>query len=197
MMLTANTYDVPAGHVATVVTTLEMTAPKRAARLPFPDGTAARKEDLSVDEFRNLFRKVGAPWLWVSGLSDNNDEIASTLSDPNVDYWVVYRGQESIGLIELDFRQEGACELVLFGMVTSATGQGLGGPMMALAQAEAFARDITRFHVCTCHLDSPTAMPFYLKAGFTPVKRAVEVFADPRLTGHHPADVAPHIPCLP
>ncbi len=197
MMLKADTYDVPAGHVATVVTTLEMTAPTFAVRRPFPDGVTACKENLGLQDFRDLFRKIGAPWLWTSGLVDTDAEVTATLADPNVDYWVIYQGQESIGLIELDFRHKGACELLLFGMVTSATGNGLGGSMMALAQTEAFARDITRFHVCTCHLDSPSAMPFYLKAGFTPVKRAIEIFADPRLNGHHPPDIAPHIPCLP
>ncbi|PJI91619.1 acetyltransferase (GNAT) family protein [Yoonia maricola] len=196
MTLSTGKYDVPADHIATVITTLEMTAPTMANRLLFPDGVSARKESLSLDAFRTIFRKIGAPWLWTSGLSNPDEEIIATLTDPNVDYWIIYEDQNAIGLVELDFRKTGTCELVLFGMVTEATGQGLGGPMMALAQSEAFARDITRFHVCTCHLDSPQALPFYLKAGFTPVKRTVEVFPDPRLSGHHPPDTAPHVPCL-
>lgn len=196
MMLAAGKYDVPDDHVATVVTTLEMTMPAMANRLPFPSGISTRKEDLGLDDFRALFRKIGTPWLWTSGLTAPDQEIIATLSDPDVDYWVICQGQDAIGLVELDFRTAGTCELVLFGMVATTTGKGLGRPMMALAQAEAFARDISRFYVCTCHLDSPQALPFYIKAGFTPVKRAVEVFADPRLSGHHSSDAAPHVPCL-
>lgn len=196
MKLAAGKYDVPDDHVATVVTTLEMTVPTMATRLPFPAGIGARKENLGLDDFRALFRKIGTPWLWTSGLTAPDQEIIATLTDPNVDYWVIYQGQDAIALIEMDFRTARACELVLFGMMDTATGQGLGRPMMALAQVEAFARDITRFHVCTCHLDSPQALPFYLKAGFTPVKRAVEIFPDPRLSGHHSSDTAPHVPCL-
>ncbi len=196
MTLATGKYDVPADHVATVITTLEMTVPTMAARLPFPDGFSARKEDLSLAAFRDLFRKVGSPWLWTSGLTDPDEEVIATLTHPNVDYWVVYQDQNAIGLIELDFREEGACELMLFGMIPATTGQGLGRPMMALAQSEAFARDITRFHVCTCHLDSPQALPFYLKSGFKAIKRMVEVFPDPRHSGHHLPDTAPQIPCL-
>ena len=196
MMLAVGKYDVPADHVATVITTLEMTAPAMADRLPFPDGISARKEDLGLDQFRALFRKIGTPWLWISGLTDPDAKVSAALTDPNVDYWVIYQGADAIGLVELDFRKTGACELVLFGMVPEVTGQGLGRPMMALAQSEAFAHGITCFHVCTCHLDSPKALPFYLKSGFTPIKRAVEVFPDPRLSGQLPPDAAPHVPCL-
>ncbi len=196
MTLTTGKYDVPATHIATVITTLEMTAPTMGIRLPFPDGFSARKEDLSVEAFRALFRKVGTPWLWTSSLTAPDAELTAILADPKVDYWVIYQDQDAIGLVELDFREEGACELLLFGLVAEATGQGLGRPMMAMAQTEAFTRNITRFHVCTCHLDSPQALPFYLKAGFTPIKRTVEVFADPRLSGHHSLDTAPHVPCL-
>ncbi len=196
MILAVGKYDVPADHVATVITTLEMTAPTMADRLPFPDGISARKEDLELDQFRALFRKIGTPWLWTSGLTAPDAEVSAALNDPNVDYWVIYQRADAIGLVELDFRKTGACELVLFGMVLEVTGQGLGRPMMALAQSEAFAHDITRFQVCTCHLDSPQALPFYLKSGFTPIKRAVEVFPDPRLSGHHAPDTAPHVPCL-
>ena len=196
MTLTTGKYDVPADHVATVITTLEMTAPNMSARLPFPDGISARKEDLRLEAFRALFRKVGTPWLWTSGLTAPDAKVAAYLADPNVDVWVIYQDQNAIGLVELDFRQQGICELVLFGVVPEATGQGLGRPMMALAQLEAFARDITRFEVCTCHLDSPQALPFYIKAGFTPIKRTVEVFPDPRVSGHHSPDTAPQVPCL-
>lgn len=197
MTLALGTYDVPKGHLATVMTKLEMTAPAITTAMPFPDGFTARKENLTAEAFRDLYRTVGAPWLWSGALLATDADLKTRVQEPDIDYWVIYQDDTPVGLIELDFRMKGACELVLFGMIKAVTGQGLGGPMMALAQHEAFARDITRFHLSTCNYDSPAAMPFYLKAGFIPFKMAVEVYPDPRVVGALPKDTAPHVACLP
>ena len=55
---------------------------------------------------------------------------------------------------------------------------------------------IERFWVHTCTLDSPQALGFYIRSGFAPVERQIEVFDDPRLTGVLPETAAPHIPVL-
>jgi GNAT superfamily N-acetyltransferase len=174
-----------------------MSRPASVASKSFPAGFSARKEDLGLAAFRDLFRKVGAPWLWTSRLTNPDTEVADSLADPNVVIWVIYEADTPVGLIELDFRERGSCELVLFGMVQAMMGKGLGGPMMALAQQEAFARNITRFHLSTCHLDSPQAMLFYRKSGFAPYRMAIEVFRDPRAVGALPADTAPRVAFLP
>jgi len=197
MMLDLGTYDVPKGHLATVMTKLEMTAPTMTDTKLFPEGFVARKEIMTVATLRDLYRKVGAPWLWSGGLLASDTDVQTRVEDPDTDYWVIYENDAAVGLMELDFSTPDSCELVLFGMVTSVMGRGLGGPMMALAQREAFARDISRFHLSTCNYDSPQAMPFYLKAGFTPYKMAVEVYPDPRVVGALPRDTAPHVAYLP
>ncbi|WP_375255254.1 GNAT family N-acetyltransferase [Yoonia sp.] len=196
MILNAGMYDVPGGHVATIVTHLEMTTPTMPAQLPFPDGITATSQDVDPVTYRAIFRSVGGPWLWTSRLLLDDAALAKLLDDPLNEIWVLRQDGTDIGLIELDFSKPQECELVLFGMVPTATGQGLGGPMMALAQSRAFARKIRLFTVHTCHLDDPRALAFYQRMGFNPVKRAVEVFADPRLTGTHDPAIAPHIPCL-
>ena len=48
----------------------------------------------------------------------------------------------------------------------------------------------------TCNLDSPAALGFYIKCGFRPYKRAIEVADDPRLRGILPEDAAPQIPII-
>lgn len=196
MILPVGKHGVPNGHLASVVTTLEMTKPTLPDRLPFPDGINARKEVLDLATFRALFREIGAPWLWASGLTTPDAEIAATLTDRCVDYWLITRGDDTIGLIELDFRTTGTCELVLFGVIPAAMGQGLGQPMMALAQSEAFGRGISRLTVSTCNYDSPAALPFYRKAGFHPVGLKVDIYPDPRATGALPPDTAPHVPIV-
>ena len=196
MILKEGMYDVPGGHVATVVTHLEMTTPTMPAPLPFPDGITATNQGIDLETYRALFRSVGGPWLWTSRLLLDDAALTKLLDDPLNEIWVVRQNGADIGLIELDFSKPKECELVLFGMLATATGQGLGKPMMALVQSRAFARDIKRLEVHTCHLDDPRALTFYQHMGFKPVKRAVEVFADPRLSGTHDPNIAPQIPCL-
>ncbi len=197
MTLTAGMHAVPPGHIAAVVTYLQMTTPAISAAKPFPAGIDARQETLDIDSYRSLFRAVGTPWLWTGRLLLDDDALAAILKSGDTETWVIRQNGNAIGLVELDFSPDAACELAYFGMVKTATGQGLGGPMMALAQKQAFARDIARFFVHTCNWDDPRALMFYQKAGFSPYQSAVEVFADPRINGPHDAAAALQIPCLP
>jgi hypothetical protein len=67
---------------------------------------------------------------------------------------------------------------------------------MAEALLRAWRPGIERLTVNTCTLDHPSALNFYRAQGFVPIRRTVETFADPRVAGLLPADVAPHIPPL-
>ena len=189
-------HDVPSGHVPTVVTYLEMHAPGMVTDIPFPDGVVARRETCTPEDYRALFRDIGAPWLWSSRLELPRDDLAVILQHKDVATWIVRRAQTPIGLVEVDHRTGGDAELAYFGLIRSETGRGLGAPMMSLAQSCAFARPIGRFFVHTCTLDDPRALAFYQKAGFTPYKRAVETFLDPRITGLYDRAIAPQIPLL-
>ena len=86
-------------------------------------------------------------------------------------------------MLELDFRDPGACELAFFGLTAAMQRRGVGRAMMRVAVDRAFAKPIERLLVHTCTLDSPAALPFYLRSGFRAVRREVEIFADPRLGG--------------
>ena len=196
MTLTEGMHSVPAGHIATVVTYLQMTAAAITAPKPLPAGMTINLEGLDLKDYRALFRAVGAPWLWTSRLVMQDDALRAILASADTELWIIRKNGDPIAFIELDFSVSGSCELAFFGMVPVATGQGLGGPMMAFAQTRAFSRGTSIFTVHTCSLDDPRALEFYIKAGFTPDKREVEVFADPRLQGIHARTTAPQIPCL-
>jgi GNAT superfamily N-acetyltransferase len=99
-----------------------------------------------------------------------------------------------VGLLELDFRKAGACELSYFGLVPELAGQGHGRWMMAQALAMAWRKDVSRVWVHTCTLDHPSALGFYRASGFTAISRTIETFADPRATGALPPDAAPQVP---
>jgi GNAT superfamily N-acetyltransferase len=187
--------DLPAGELAAVVTYLEMTEPPSA---PVPESSLQlRRASLDVDGYRALFRKIGSPWLWFSRLEMTDAELDAILSDPQVHLYEVAAVEAVVGMLELDFREPGQCELAFVGLVPSLAGEGHGRWLLAEAVRRAWAGDgVTRVHVHTCTLDHPAALAAYRRAGFRPYKRAIERFTDPRLTGTLPADVAPQVPLL-
>ena len=188
---------VPRGQVATIVTSLEMRAKPAARPLPHAPLRLVRWHSPPVARYQALFRRVGAPWLWFSRLVLAEAELAGLLSDPGIEIHAVEdpRGIE-VGLLELDFREAGTCELSFLALVPELAGKGFGGWLMAHALALGWRKGVTRTWVHTCTLDHPNALGFYRKAGFTPFARSVETFADPRVAGVLPEECAPHVPML-
>jgi GNAT superfamily N-acetyltransferase len=189
---------VPTGHLATVVTSLEMlAAPSPMPREALPDGFELRPVDRSsLDTYRTLFRNVGADWLWFSRLTMPDEDLRVILDDHQVDIFVLQHDGRDAGVLELDFRQPDECELVYFGLTAGTIGKGIGRALMAEAIRRAWSRPIKRLWVHTCTLDHPGALGFYCRAGFTPYALQVEVAPDPRLTGVLPRTCAQHVPLL-
>lgn len=189
---------VPAGKLANVVTCLEMLA-KPAPKPVRTEDAALRLErwtDADLGEYRALFRAIGEDWMWLSRLVMPDEELRAILHDPAVEVYTVRDGDRRVGLMELDFRKDGECELVFFGLVPDAIGQGAGRIMMNAAIGNAWAKPIRRFWVHTCHFDHPGAVGFYQRSGFKPYAFLVEVIDDPRLTGEMRADASPHVPLI-
>lgn len=195
--LPAGYFDVPSNMLATIVTCLEMTARLTPRPDPQTEGlTVERWPSPSVDDYRALYRRVGEDWLWVSRAVMPDDKLEAIIQDPAVEIHALTQGGERLGLLELDFRETGQCELAFFGLDQSLIGSGAGRILMNVAIEQAWAKPINRFWVHTCHLDHPAALAFYQRSGFKPYKRMVEVFEDPRRTGKLRADAAPHFPSL-
>ncbi|MBK8159717.1 MAG: GNAT family N-acetyltransferase [Rhodospirillaceae bacterium] len=191
------------GQIANVVTCLDMRTPPapRAARPGDEKFVLEPWVRPSVADFRALFRRVGEDWLWYSRLIMADEKLRAILDSPDVDLYRLYEGGEVLGLLELDFREAGQCELSFFGLVPQAIGKGAGRYLVdrgiALAWNRGGARPpIQRLWVHTCTFDHPAALGFYQKAGFKPYAFMVEVQDDPRLTGHLPRKAAPHVPVL-
>ncbi|WP_320179059.1 GNAT family N-acetyltransferase [Roseovarius pacificus] len=195
-MLEDGLHTVPAGYTASVVTHLEMCA--EAAQRPEADLPLelARVTAPDPDWYLGLFRKVGAPWLWFGRLVMDQDELRRILSDERVHVYVIGDGTDEVGLLELDFRQHGDCELAYFGLAPEAVGGGAGRWLMNRAIRLAWAEGIARFHVHTCTLDHPAALDFYRRSGFTPYAREIEIAPDPRLSGLLAEDTAPQAPLI-
>jgi GNAT superfamily N-acetyltransferase len=196
-VLNLNGYtDLPPGKVASVVTFLEMRQRPRLRRLPRPPGWSLVRLNADLARYRALFRAVGAPWLWFSRAAMAEEALAAMLASPKVEAYALTDGRRDMGLLELDFRPRGACELAYFGVVPDMIGQGAGRLLMNEAIRRAFGRPIRRFFVHTCTIDHPGALGFYVRSGFTPYKQAIEVADDPRLTGALAPESAPQVPLL-
>ena len=190
-------YDpVPQGQLAAVVTFLEMRE-RPVVDVPASPLSLNRVERPDLASYRNLFRLVGAPWLWFSRLVMDDAQLATIVEHSGVDlYRVKDAAGVDAGMLELDFRQAGECELSFIGLVPELAGKGHGRWLLSEAIRHAWRDEVKRIHVHTCSLDHPAALAAYRRAGFQPFKRAIEHFPDPRLLGILPRDCAPQIPLI-
>ncbi len=190
--------DVTPGCIASVVTCLEMREKPTEAPIPLPEGFSLRPfSERDPDLYRSLFRKVGANWLWFSRLVMSDEMLISVLHSSSREIYCVHHNGQDVGLVELDFSEPDEAELAFLGLTQDVTGKGIGRAVMSAAIALAWAKPVQRFWVHTCTFDHPSALGFYIRSGFTPYARRVEVQTDPRLSGHLPLDAAPHVPLLP
>ncbi|MBB4612373.1 acetyltransferase (GNAT) family protein [Novosphingobium taihuense] len=187
-------HNVRAGDLACVVTALEMLAPPEGLRRLVPEGDVpvqlVRWKEAAPEKYRLLYKRVGGPWLWWTRLGKSDGEIAAIIHDPRVQLFAVTdRARVEVGMLELDFRVEGECEIVFFGFIKGATGKGLGKWLMRRALQLAWVPGVERVWLHTCTTDDPRALPFYQSQGFAPFARFVEILPDPRVGGLLPQDV--------
>jgi GNAT superfamily N-acetyltransferase len=196
MIIPDGDYDVHAGKTATVVTHLEMI--ELPAIPPDPAGawTLRRVEAPDLDWYRELYRRVGDDWLWIDRVKMSDAELASIIQAPLVEvYALVHEGRDE-GLLDLDFREAGQCEIVYFGVTAKLVGSGAGRWLMNRAQEIAWSRPIARLWLHTCTHDHPGAVAFYLRSGFRAFLRQIEIEDDPRIDGSAPRDAARHVPVI-
>lgn len=190
--------DVPPGKIAAVVTYLEMVSAPQPRAVPPLDGISVRAVAApDTDWYRELFVRVGAEdWLWSSRLEIDVESLSSIIGDPDVEIYALTRNGRDEGLLELDFRKDGECELAFFGLTRDLIGRGAGRYLMNQAIERAWSRPIRRFWLHTCTHDHPGAVAFYMRSGFRPYHLQVEIADDPRLAGLIPETAAPNIPIL-
>ncbi len=149
-----------------------------------------------LDWYRKLFRRVGEPYLWFSRLTVSDEQLQRAICDALIEIYAVRCNNEDVGMVEFDFRTGGQCELLYFGLTQPHVGCGLGRWTMNRAIDIAWSHPIRRFWVHTCTLDHPGAVSFYMRSGFRPFKRQIEIADDPRLTGVLRRDAVPEVPVL-
>jgi GNAT superfamily N-acetyltransferase len=193
MILPDGCFDIPAGKIAAIVTHLEMLQ-RPALSLDHAGAWSLRKvEPPGVDWFRGLYRRVGEEWLWFSRIKMPDAELAGRIQSPLVGVYALMDDGRDEGLLELDFRVSGACEIGMFGVTAKLIGTGAAHWLMNRALELAWSRQIERVWLHTCTFDHPRALAFYRRAGFRPFRRQIVVGGDPRLDGTAPREVAGHV----
>jgi len=185
------------GQIATVITHLEMHAPPRLR--PEPAGHKfeichARTPDLAG--YRALYRRVGENWLWFSRLLLDDRGLAALVHRPEIEVHILRVDGSDEGILELDFRRMPDVEISFLGVTKKFIGTGAGRFLMNRALEIGWARSPRRVTVHTCTLDHPNALAFYLRSGFRPYARSVEIADDPRVHGILPLTAAPHVPIV-
>ncbi|MEM6759739.1 MAG: GNAT family N-acetyltransferase [Pseudomonadota bacterium] len=195
MTLADGYHDVPRGKVATVVTFLEMRRKPDILDIAPTDGWRLKRHDApDRDWYLRLFRAVGNDWLWFGRTILAADALDEILQNPKVHVFSLHKDGKEGGLLELDFRQPGQCELAYFGLIPKLIGTGAGRYLMTCALDAAWRQPITRFHLHTCTMDSPQALSFYRRTGFVPYDQKVEIYDDPRVHMGYDRALAPHLP---
>jgi GNAT superfamily N-acetyltransferase len=196
-MLSDGCYDVPPNKLAVIVTHLEMHARPEAKQVTLPQGITFRQVTPTLEWYRDIFNRVGTlDWLWYGRLKLSDADLQTILDDPAITFFTLSKDGVDEALLELDFRTAQECELAYFGLTSKLIGSGAGRYLMTEAITRAWDADIRRFHVHTCTSDSPQALEFYRRSGFTAYKRAVEIDDDPRISGVTPKTAAPTIPII-
>ncbi|HEY9215716.1 MAG TPA: GNAT family N-acetyltransferase [Ancylobacter sp.] len=187
----------PKGKLASIVTYLEMHAPPAPLREPTDATFTLRAVPTpDFDWYRDLFRRIGEDYLWLSRLTMDDAALAAILHHPDVAvYALEYNGRDE-GLLELDFRDAPTAELGFLGVTAKLVSSGAGRFLMNRAMEHAWARKPARVMVHTCTFDHPGAVGFYMRAGFKPYARAIEVMDDPRRDGTIGRERAPQVPMI-
>jgi GNAT superfamily N-acetyltransferase len=123
-------------------------------------------------------------------------ELAERLHSPSIEVYALADGEGDEGLLELDFRQPGQCEIGMFGVTARLVGTGAGRWLMNRTLERAWSPTVRRVWLHTCSFDHPSALAFYQRSGFRPFRRQVEITDDPRLDGTAPREVARHVPVI-
>src|SRR5260221_13456138 len=111
-------------ELAAVVTSLEMHARPEVEVPPSPL-SVKRIDSPRPDAYRELFRLVGAPWLWFSRLIMDDATLAAIIQHQRLELFAVIdeRGHD-IGMLELDFREPSQCELDFIRLVPELSSKG-------------------------------------------------------------------------
>jgi ribosomal protein S18 acetylase RimI-like enzyme len=121
---------------------------------------------LSVDDYLDLYGRIGRPVRWDQRFKMPRSELTSLLqSERSQLYLLVDDHGRAIGFCEFE-RSLPDIELRNFGLVPSAQGRGLGSWLLRTALHEEWKLQPARIRLHTDNWDHPAAVHLYESAGF-------------------------------
>ncbi|MFC7302928.1 GNAT family N-acetyltransferase [Streptomyces monticola] len=170
---------------------LEQTSPADLVTAAAPSGDLriVRAEVPSPEFSRFLYTAVGGDIRWTDRLSLTYAEWQEQLERPGTETWVAYDRGTPAGYVELQAQDEGAVEIVYFGLIPAFRGRRIGGHLLSYATARAWdlaerwpgRAPTKRVWLHTCSKDGEHAMANYQRRGFrlfdTKVEEEPEVAA--------------------
>jgi GNAT superfamily N-acetyltransferase len=124
------------------------------------------QERLCVDEYLDLYRRVGEPVRWDQRFKMSRSELIRLLESERSRVYVLRDGRsQALGLCEFE-RCPPAVELKNFGLVTTAQGRGLGSWLLRTALHHEWRVQPSRIWLHTDNWDHPAAVRLYQDAGF-------------------------------
>ncbi len=175
-----------------MVTFLQMPVPAPLPAENFPTGALLVRRRLSITAYRKLYDDIGGPWLWWLRRVMPDAMLERHLANPAVLTYVLNYGGSPAGFFELEASNWPDVNLNYFGLMQEMIGKGLGMKLLRSAINEVALIDQSpsgqpgparRLTVNTCTADHPNALPNYLKAGFTEMRKAREIWDIPRRLG--------------
>jgi GNAT superfamily N-acetyltransferase len=166
------------GRLPITITHLEMVRADWAQRGRAPDIDVAIEhvEAPTAALYRELYDRVGRPWLWYERRLLPDSALQALLDRPDHELHIARHDGELVGYFEL-----GGGELAFFGLTLPYVGRRIGPWLLDRAIERAFSRGIVRIHLNTNTLDHPRALDIYRKAGFRPVRSEAAELRDPRV----------------
>ncbi|MEU2356066.1 GNAT family N-acetyltransferase [Streptomyces misionensis] len=175
---------------------LEQTTPADLLPAAAPEGDVriVRAEVPSPEFNRFLYTAVGGDIRWTDRLGWSYARWQELLEQPGTETWVAYDRGTPAGYVELQAQDEGAVEILYFGLLPAFRGRGIGGHL--LAQGTARAWDLAerwpdrtptkRVWVHTCDRDGEFALANYQRRGFKLYDTRVEPEPDVPTPGPWP-----------
>lgn len=166
------------GRLPITITHLEI-APAdwtRRGLAPALEVSIERVNAPTVALYRDLYDRVGRPWLWYERRLLSDQALAALMAAPGHELHIAREDGALVGYFELLDD-----EIVFFGLTLGYVGRRIGPWLLDRAIERAFARGITRVILNTNTLDHPKALDTYRKAGFQPVRSETKELQDPRV----------------
>jgi len=182
--------------IAVTTWSLEQTSPddRLPAAVPGHDVRIVRAEVPSPEFSRYLYASVGGDIHWTDRLGWTYARWREDLDRPGVETWVAYDRGTPAGYVQLEAQDEGAVEIVYFGLIPAFRGRGIGGHLLSYGVARAWdlgerlpqRTPTKRVWLHTCSRDGEHAMDNYLRRGFRLFDTRVEEEPDVATPGPWP-----------